>query len=88
MSWQRLVSGAQSLPTSSRRGMLMSLIAVSSAVVRSLALDLLRAAARGGAASAVLKRCLAQAPPEQAMYLVLLHHHREHGNLQVSLSLQ
>ncbi len=65
-----------------------TLIAVWSANIRSLALDLLRAAARGGADSAALKRCLAVAPPEQAMYLVLLHHHREHGNLRVSLLLQ
>ena len=46
-------------------------------------MDFLRAAARGRADPAVLKRCLAQAPPEQSMYVVLLHHHRGTGNLRV-----
>ena len=62
--------------------------ALSLTITRSLALDLLRAAARGAAGSAALQRCLTEAPPEQAMYLVLLHHHRGHGNLRVSLTVR
>ncbi len=51
---------------------------------RSLGLDLLRAAARGVAGAEDLKLCLALAPAEQSMYLVLLHHCRHTGTLRVS----
>ena len=83
VSWQRLSCSAHRSQMSLACACWLDLITVWSAIIRSLALDLLRAAARRGADSAALKRCLAQAPPEQAMYLVLLHHHRENGNLRV-----
>ncbi len=87
MAWQRLWMTAvlNSHHTSAGQGIPLT---VCFAIIRSLALDLLRAAARGGADSSALKRCLSQAPPEQAMYLVLLHNHREQGNLRVSSVLQ
>ena len=53
---------------------------------RNLGLDLLRAAARGGAGAGALKRCLALAPAEQSMYHVLLHHCRYTGDLRVRCS--